>query len=402
MKRTITKRTRPSFVGLFSGCGGFDLGFVQAGFHCVAAFDYDAEAVATHRKNLGGNVYCLDVTQNSDQVVTAVSQADVLVAGPPCQGFSTIGKRALNDPRNSLLLFVADVASVAKPKVVVVENVAGVLSPPHDRYWRQLESRLRRAGYTCKTIRFAASDFGVPQTRVRVMLIGTLSGAELHIPLHGGAAPTLRDILHGAESFSNHHPSVLQPGSAALEIAKRIGQGQKLCNVRGGERSVHTWHIPEVFGHVSDVEREVLQTLMRLRRQLRVRTFGDADPVSAEALSEALNRPCKRHLNSLVRKNFVRRVGDLYDLTNSFNGKYRRLSWTDLAPTVDTRFGQPRFFLHPEHHRGFSVREAARIQGFPDDFEFEGSVESQFRMVGNAVPPPLAASVARSIRDSEF
>jgi DNA (cytosine-5)-methyltransferase 1 len=73
-----------------------------------------------------------------------------------------------------------------------------------------------------------------------------------------------------------------------------------------------------------------------------------------------------------------------------------------LAPTVDTRFGQPRFFLHPEHHRGFSVREAARIQGFPDDFEFEGSVQSQFRMVGNAVPPPLAASVARSIRDSEF
>ena len=87
------------------------------------------------------------------------------------------------------------------------------------------------------------------------------------------------------------------------------------------------------------------------------------------------------------------------DLSHTFNGKYRRLSWDHPAPTVDTRFGDPKYYLHPEEQRGLSVREAARIQGFPDDFVFAGSKAAQFRMVGNAVPPPLAKQLAEAIRE---
>ena len=96
---------------------------------------------------------------------------------------------------------------------------------------------------------------------------------------------------------------------------------------------------------------------------------------------------------------YLRKIGQRVDLSHTVNGKYRRLDWEHLAPAVDTRFGEPRYYLHPEEHRGLSEREAARIQGFPDDFEFSGSRAAQFRMVGNAVPPPLAQQLAIVIRD---
>ena len=87
-------------------------------------------------------------------------------------------------------------------------------------------------------------------------------------------------------------------------------------------------------------------------------------------------------------------MGAFYDLTNAFNGKFRRLKWDQPAPTVDTRFGQPRYFLHPDEDRGFSVREAARIQGFPDAYKFPSSDSIAFRLIGNAVPPPMANAIA--------
>jgi DNA (cytosine-5)-methyltransferase 1 len=101
---------------------------------------------------------------------------------------------------------------------------------------------------------------------------------------------------------------------------------------------------------------------------------------------------------SLIAKGFVRCKGELYDLTHTFNGKYRRLRWDDAAPTVDTKFGDPRLFLHPAEDRGFTVREAACLQGFPLSFIFEGSPRQQHRMIGNAVPPPTAEIIARWIR----
>ena len=101
----------------------------------------------------------------------------------------------------------------------------------------------------------------------------------------------------------------------------------------------------------------------------------------------------------LIKKGFVRKSSkDTYDLTRTFNGKYRRLSWDTPSPTVDTRFGDPNYFLHPENNRGFSVREAARIQGFDDDFTFSDSARDNYKMIGNAVPPPLSEIVAKMIK----
>ena len=143
----------------------------------------------------------------------------------------------------------------------------------------------------------------------------------------------------------------------------------------------------------------MLVMIQKLRRQLRRRDHGDADPLSLSQIAEHCGRDASTTIMQLLTKGYVRKLGQRFDLAHAFNGKYRRLAWEHVAPAVDTRFGEPRYFLHPEEHRGLSVREAARIQSFPDDFDFTGPRAAQFRMVGNAVPPMLARQIALAIRD---
>src|SRR3989442_659967 len=122
---------------------------------------------------------------------------------------------------------------------------------------------------------------------------------------------------------------------------KAFGPGQKLSNVRGGPRSVHTWNIPEVFGATTAAECALLETLMSVRRSERRRNFGDADPVTPTRLERELGTHVRKLIRSLVRKGYVRRIGRYVDLVHSFNGKCRRFRWDDVACTVDTRFGDP-------------------------------------------------------------
>jgi DNA (cytosine-5)-methyltransferase 1 len=209
---------------------------------------------------------------------------------------------------------------------------------------------------------------------------------------------TLAETIVGVEGTANHEPKVLAKGSIEMEVASHIAPGQKLCNVRAGSASIHTWDIPDVYGEVTASEKEMLETIMRLRRRFRVRDFGDADPVSPDALEIELRRKVIREVNRLVKKGYLRWVDNYIDLTNTFNGKYRRAHPGGASYTVDTKFGDPRYFLHPYEHRGFSVREAARIQGFPDEYIFHGSTSEQFRLVGNAVPPTMGFAIGEMIK----
>jgi DNA (cytosine-5)-methyltransferase 1 len=201
------------------------------------------------------------------------------------------------------------------------------------------------------------------------------------------------------DGLKNHEPKILNAGSDDFAIALQIGPHQKLCNVRAGDRSIPTWDIPEVFGKTTKQEQQVLVLIRQLRRQIRVRGSGDADPVRISDIAKHVKGDVKRVVDRLHKNGYLRKFGQRFDLAHAFNGKYRRLAWDQLAPAVDTRFGEPRYFLHPEEQRGLSVREAARIQGFPDDFMFEGPRSAQYRMVGNAVPPPLAKQIAIAVRD---
>ena len=388
----------PTFGSFFCGCGGLDLGFEQAGFSGLAAYDIDPDAVAVHNQNLKTRATVCNLSQAIFSKKSG-NAPNVIIAGPPCQGFSTLGKRMLNDPRNSLIVTAARLAVQQQPQVIVLENVAGAISGAHGTYWRQAQQLVSEAGYICSTQQLVSADYGVPQIRRRVVLIAWKTKSKSPPQISLGKKVTLSSTLQSMSGVGNHEPKQLKRGSDDYAIALRIKPHQKLCNVRGGDRAVPTWEIPSVFGETSAVERGVLVTIQKLRRQLRRRDHGDADPLSLIEISEHFGRDVSDVVANLLKKGYLRKCGDRFDLAHTFNGKYRRLAWEHITPAVDTRFGEPRYFLHPEEHRGLSVREAARIQGFPDDFLFAGSRLAQYRMVGNAVPPPLARQIAIAIRD---
>lgn len=374
-----------------------DLGFAQAGFDCRLAVDSDALALNVLAANLGIPVRTADLSKATTQHLGIEQPTDLVFAGPPCQGFSTVGRRELYDPRNHLLLVAGSLSLSLRPKVIVIENVPGVRSGDHAVYWEALQEMFRIADYRTADLTLDSAFYGAPQHRKRAILIAW-KGKEVTISIPTTSPSVLRMALQDASEATDHRPRQLQQGTLDYAIAERIGMGQKLSNVRGGNRAVHTWNIPSVFGRTSVHEREILESLISLRRRAKQRERGDADPLTASRISKEFGPTVAPVVDSLLTKGYLRKVGARFDLKHTFNGKYRRLRWDEPSATVDTRFGNPRYFLHPLEHRGFSVREAARIQGFPDTFSLAGSEAERFRMIGNAVPPPLAKHVGMFIR----
>lgn len=390
-RRKHVSDRRNRFVSLFCGCGGFDLGLLEGGMVPVGGFDLSADAIHHYRKNVCDRGEVTDLTTEAPRISES---PDVVIAGPPCQGFSTAGKRDVGDERNHLLPLAGRLAENLRAKVIIIENVAAAGSGGHRKYWDELDAFLRGKGYRSKTLRCNAADLGLAQSRRRLILIAWRTGKEVNFDLPELPHGRLDEALAGVEGLPNHDPEPLPPGSRQHLIAARIGPGQKLCNVRGGNRSIHTWNIPEVFGETTAAECRLLEFVMRVRRQERVRTFGDADPVSFQRIEQIFNDQARTLVDSLLQKGYLRRIGHKIDLCHSFNGKFRRFQWEDKACTVDTRFGEAQLFLHPNEHRPFTVREAARIQGFPDKFVFECGNRTAFRLIGNAVPPRMGRLVA--------
>lgn len=386
---------KPLFVSLFSGCGGLDLGFIKAGFTPVAAYDIWPLAVENYRQNIGHHAHVWDLSKG---ILPKHERCDVVLAGSPCQGFSTAGKRQFDDPRNGLLQSAVTIAIGLMPKMMVFENVPGLLQGAHKKYFENACNGLHAAGYSTRTVVVDARDTGIPQLRRRVILVAWNTGANFEPVITAREPITLEHAIADVDGLPNHEPIGIEHGSADIKIAARIKAGQKLCNVRAGNASVHTWQIPEVFGEVSRTEKELLEMVMRLRRRLRVRDVGDADPVPRQVLEEELGRKVTKEIRGLVHKGYLREIGRAVDLTQTFNGKYRRANPSGVSYTVDTRFGDYRYFLHPFEQRGFTVREAARIQGFPDTYRFSGPVREQFRLVGNAVPPTMGMMVGEMIK----
>lgn len=393
-------RSQIRFASLFCGCGGFDLGLKGAGMQPIAGFDACDTAIDHYRRNVCPNGEVKDLTSPLGEL----PKVDVVIAGPPCQGFSTVGKRNLGDQRNHLLPLAGKIAVSLKPKVILIENVWAAKAGGHARYWSELEATLREKKYSTHTLMCNAADLGLAQSRRRLLLIAW-KGKKAHdfdAMLRQFKKPNARldEVLSGVETLPDHEPRFLAPDSKDYRIASRIGPGQKLCNVRGGPRAVHTWNIPEVFGKTTAEECKLLEFIMRVRRQERRRDNGDADPVCLASIEAEFKGRTKRLVDSLLKKRYLRPVGEFLDLCHTFNGKYRRFQWDSIACAVDTRFGEPQLFLHPNEARPFTVREAARIQGFPDDYTFGSKPRDNFRLIGNAVPPMMGEFAAACAREA--
>ena len=385
-----------TFISLFSGCGGLDLGFVQEGFECLGAFDSDQAAVSAYNENICPRAIVADLSKGLPNEISLKPPPDLVLAGTPCQGFSLAGKRNTNDVRNSLLITGARLAIELRPRLAIFENVVAATRHP---LWRRTEELFRSNGYATQTVIWSARAFAIPQERKRAFLFAAKNISTIDwssIP-RSNRLCNLADVLTRLSPSSDHQPQLLCSSSRDGLIASHIGPGMKLCNVRNSSRAVRTWDISKVFGSITASERRVLEALIVLRRRNRIRDFGDADPVLTRDISTFLGWSTYSVLLSLRAKGYVKNIDRRYDLRHTFNGKYRRLALDSVSPSVTTKFCDPTHFLHPLENRGLTVREAAAIQGFPISFRFDEG-RSAKRLVGNAVPPPLGRTIASTLR----
>lgn len=346
MTETASKHSdKPKLISLFSGCGGLDLGFEKAGFEKIWANDFDADAQAVYSLNLG------DIDGRDIRTVDEkeIPQGDILTAGFPCQPFSSAGSRkGVYDSRGMLYKECLRIIQDKMPKVIVFENVRGLLSTQYidgrnlaDVIVEDL-SAMNEVGYNVVHKLLNASDYGVPQNRQRVFFVGVRKDLGVNFifpPKQKKEHLTLRHILDIPNTVKNQVDWGLSP--QALEMIKYIPEG------------------------------------------------GSWKDVPYEKLAPRFQR---------IRDNMKK-----YRSPNF----YRRFSRDEINGTI-TASAQPENcgIIHPTENRRYTIREVARIQSFPDDFLFiddsPKNIVAMYKVIGNAVPVSLAQSVALAIMEQVF
>lgn len=379
--RSRDRQSRPTAVDLFSGAGGITLGLVNAGFEVVLCSDRDEACAQTHQRNLPtvpfikANIEELRGGDILRQSSLERGELDLLIGGPPCQGFSIIGQREIWDPRNGLFHEFLRLAKELQPRCVVIENVTGLATLSKGAVLNEIGAAFAEAGYQVDCAELLAAQYGVPQMRWRMFFIGWRFDQQRR---GGFPAPT-----HGRVGIGDLVPNrtiSAEDSAGFITIAEAIGD---LPAIEAGE--VRTFYERSPKGLFQEAMREGAPTQLsnhyaaRLSKQnlarLRMLKPGqDWRDLPRELLPGGMQRA--------LRKDHTRR--------------YRRMKWNGIARSIITRFRDPKSgeYTHPDQHRTISIREAARIQSFPDWFVFQGSYSQQYDQVGNAVPPLLARAVA--------
>ena len=396
-------------ASLFSGVGGLDLGFLRRGFQLDLACDLSDAARSTYESNLRHTPRnsCVREINNRE-----LAGKDLILAGPPCQGFSNVGKRNPTDKRNFLTRDTAHIIAAAQPRTFIIENVRGIKWSAGGAFVSETLSILRESGLSAEILDIDCAVLGVAQRRRRVLIVGgrprtgnAAIRAVQECVARAQKTRMVRDALLPVPKIGTlpNHVSRKHRTKWYDDVIAVIEPGQKLCDTRLGPSSVHSWEIPNVFGPVTTQEETLLLTLARLRRKERGRSYshiGDGRPVTLGQLASELGLTIDQ-IDTMSAKlesmDYVVRKPGYVDLRRKFNGRFKRLALDAPAPAVLKDFGCARNVLHPTKPRGLTVRECARLQGFEDDFVFEGSLTDQFQCVANAFPPPVSALLADCI-----
>jgi DNA (cytosine-5)-methyltransferase 1 len=357
---------RPIGIDLFAGAGGLSLGFEQAGFDVVAAAEIDPIHCAAHEFNFPDcKTLCRDVSTLSGKQIRAAANigardVDVVFGGAPCQGFSMIGKRALDDPRNALVGHFVRVVREVSPKYFVFENVKGLTLGQHRRFLDELISMLSSDFDVLLPYRVLnAADYGVPQDRRRLFLVGARKGLRFPVYPEPEIPVTTREAIADipdAEQFS----ALVGGDSVAAEFRAASAYARSLREL--GNKPTH-------FGYRRRYDPNILTSSMRAdhttesRRRFAKTECGQTEPISRFHKLDP-DGVC----NTL-------RAG-----TNTDRGAF-----TSPRP------------IHYFYPRCITVREAARLHSYPDWFRFHVTKWHGFRQIGNSVPPMLGRAVAGSL-----
>ena len=401
-----------NFIDLFAGAGGLSEGFVKAGFEPIAHVEMDAHACKTletrnyyyslkkanklqvYYDYLLGNISHKDLSESVlsrlDNVINASigddntsifnrideltkgREVDLIIGGPPCQAYSVVGRHRINkleadDPRNLLYRQYARFLKKYSPKVFVFENVLGILSAEEGRYFNNIKVYFRTLGYELESRVLNTSDYGVLQNRKRVIIIGWKKGSDFSYPeLIAESNPyTVADILEDL--------AYLKPGDQnnITHYASDTNEYLEKSAIRNGADFV-TQHVARTHND-RDLEIYKIAIDKWLNGKERLK-YGD--------LPERL----KTHKNQ-----------------NSFVDRFKVVDINSYSHTVLAHIAKDgHYYIYPsaEQVRSLSVREAARIQSFPDDYYFEGGRSAAFKQIGNAVPPLMALKIAEEIKEN--
>lgn len=341
---------------LFSGCGGLSLGFEQAGFQIISSYDHWEPAVETCRLNFSHPIHLQELGKYSE-----VNPSEIIIGGPPCQGFSSAGKRNEEDERNTLVSVFSALVVRYQPKVFVFENVEGFLTQSKGRFIFDLLDPLINAGYQIHLRKINAAHYGVPQHRKRVLAIGGL-----------GWEPTFPSSTHsalgspGARLVNKDN----LPFTPSLRQALEGLPDARLITSNSQDNFDHTY---SAFNDMDSRRAKLLKPGQRMRD-----------------LPEDL-------WHDSYRKRAHRRVmdGTPTERRGGAPSGLRRLLPDEPSKAITG--GAPRDFVHPIENRPLTIRECARLQTFPDDFLFIGSQGEKIKMIGNAVPIKLSKCIAASL-----
>ena len=341
-------------IDLFAGAGGMSVGAAAAGVETRVAVEVDRHAAATYAKNHPGVVLHADDIRGFDgRRYTQFPHPLVVYGGPPCQGFSTSNQRTrtAENPRNWLFREFIRVVQEIEPEWVVIENVSGMLQTEDGMFVEAIQTSLEELDYTVSVQLLNAAEFGVPQRRNRLFFIGSREGHSISVEAPGGEEVTVWDAIGDLPTLENGaSQSRLPYPDAILSAYAETMRG----GLQGCANHLVTRNAPFV-----------------LARYPHVPQGGNWEHIPPEMMDNYKDR------------------------TGCHTGIYHRLAAAEPAKVI-ANF-RKNMLIHPLQHRGLSVREAARLQSFPDWFEFVGSIGFQQQQVGNAVPPLLAAAVFSAI-----
>ncbi len=353
-------------IDLFSGAGGLSVGFhwlSEYPFEPVWANDFNSYAANTYVRNFGEVCHPGDIVDLLEDPNTEIPQADVVVGGPPCQGFSLLNKQRADDPRKKLWIPFMEVIDRSGARVFVMENVPQLLgSLEHQEIQRWASDR----GFTVWSGTLLAADYGVPQTRKRAFIVGSMDTDPSQF------FPPLR----------SHHDPRLTPGQFTLLSGSYAFDAKPWRTVRDAIGNLPAPEGTEIRDVPSPLD-------LHFGRNPTPKSVARYRAIPEQGMNRI---DLQRNAPELTPDCWINKKSGGTDL-------FGRLWWNRPAFTIRTEFFKPEKgrYLHPEQHRPITHREAARFQTFPDEFEFTGSKIEIARQIGNAVPCILAKAVADQV-----
>ena len=393
-------------LSLFAGAGGMDLGFKNAGFDVIWANDFDPDSVKTYKRNFGDHIVLGDIEKIRTNNMP--DNPDVVIGGFPCQGFSIANLgRSVDDSRNKLYKQMLRVIRAKKPKYFVAENVEGILTLGKGAVIQKILKDFKSIGYKVDYKLLNAADYGVPQARKRVFIIGNRLGLDNPYPTQTHQTPTKRkDILFDAR-LENHLTTkeAINFLSKVPITNKTLYVKNRVINNHMADTNVHD----EFWGRKYDVNQfDICDYLKKWRKKAGISTkkvdehFGYAHTAGhwfrKDNNSGSIPNPDDwRGLKKLLGfdNKYDKQVTTIVKKKIRFEQSLRITNWDRPSDTVTATSPE----IHVNLKRRLSVRECAILQTFPDDFIFEGATfRSMHKQIGNAVPVLLAERIAKKIK----